>query len=156
MVSRRKDEAAARLSEAAFEAGRIEIDLHAEALQHVGGADASADRTIAMLGDRHAGRRGDHRGRGRDVEGADTVAAGARGIEHVAVVQVERPSAFAHRARTAGKFGGGLALHFERDQKTGHQCVRHDVIEDFANNAFGLRRVERSSPEGFRRKLRAG
>ncbi len=63
MVSRREDEAASRLSEAALEAGRIEIDLDAEALQHVGGADASADRAIAVLGDRHAGRRRDHRGR---------------------------------------------------------------------------------------------
>ena len=85
MIGRREDEAASGLRRgiARSPSDRNSI-LIPELLEHVGGADSSADRAIAMLGDRHAGRRRNQRGAGRDVESAGAVAAGAGGIEHIA------------------------------------------------------------------------
>ncbi len=61
---------------------RLDLDLDAERGQHVGAARARRDRAVAVLGDRHAARRRDERRRGRDVEGAPAVAAGAAGVDH--------------------------------------------------------------------------
>ena len=145
MVGWSKDEAASRLIETALESCRIEFDLNAETLQHIGGADATADRAITVLGDGHADCCRHHRGGGRNIKGAGAVTSGAGGIEHVAVVQVERTRPLAHRARTARKLGGRFALHLERDQKAGDQRVGRHVVENFADHAFGFDRVERSS-----------
>ena len=52
-----------------------------ERFEHVGAAGAARDRAIAVLGHRDAARRGHDRDRGRDVERAGVVAAGAAGVE---------------------------------------------------------------------------
>ena len=125
----------------------VEIDLDSQALEHVGGADPSADRAIAMLRDRHAGRRRDQRGAGRDVERASGVAAGSGRIEHIAAVEVERARPRAHCPRSAGKLGGGLALELERYEKAGEQRFGGLTVEDFAHHTLGTGIVERAAGE---------
>ena len=147
MVRRGEDETASGGAKASLHALGIEIDFHPEALEHVGRTDASADRPIAVLGDRHAGRRRDQRRAGRDVERAGAVAAGPGGIEHVAAVEVERARPRPHRARAAGQFGGRLALELERDQEARDQRLGRLAVEDLAHHALGAGGVERAAGE---------
>ena len=85
MISRREDEAACPLERGSVRAPPDRDRSSRRIAPARRRRRPSADRAITMLGDRHAGRRRDQRGAGRNVEGAGAVAAGARGIEHVAI-----------------------------------------------------------------------
>ena len=117
MIRLREDVAASRGVEASLQPVGIAIDLHAHRFEHVCRAYRAADRAIAVLGDRHARRRRDQRGAGRNVEGAGAVAAGAAGIEHVAIAKIQRTRACEHRAHRACKLVGLGALDFQRDEE---------------------------------------
>src|SRR5208282_2661075 len=64
MIRRREDVTASGGVDASLQAVSIAIDLHAHRFEHVGRAYGAADRSIAVLGDRHAGGRADQRGAG--------------------------------------------------------------------------------------------
>ena len=67
---------------------RREIGRDAQLSQHVGAAGLGGDRAITVLGHSHAGRRGDERDGGGNVERAQLVAAGAADIEHLAAARL--------------------------------------------------------------------
>src|SRR5271168_2410351 len=89
MIRRREDVTASGGVEALLQAVSIAIDLHAHRFEHVCGAYSAADRSIAVLGDRHAGGRGNQRRAGRNVESAGAVAAGAASVEHLAAAKIQ-------------------------------------------------------------------
>ena len=79
-------------------------------------------------------RRRDERDRGRDVERARLVAAGAAGVEQRARHVRERLERLAHRAREAGDLVDGLAAHAQRDREArdlrGRGRAGEDVLHD--------------------------
>ena len=72
-----------------------------------------------MLGDRQARSRRDESGRGRDVDQARSVAAGAAAIGVEIIRPFERLGGRAQGARGADHLVGRLALHPKRDQHPG-------------------------------------
>ena len=69
---------------------RLKINLDAQRLQHVGAAGLGGDGAVAVLGDSHAGGGDDERDGGGDVEGVETVAAGAANIQNLAGAGLRR------------------------------------------------------------------
>jgi hypothetical protein len=114
---------------------RREIDAHAERFQYVGAADRTRHRPIAVLGNGQPRSRGDEGGGGRDVERVAHVAAGAAGIDDVALCRHARGIA-PHRARRAGDLLDPLALHPERDQQGADLCRRRISAHDLAHHRF--------------------
>jgi hypothetical protein len=100
-----------------------------------------------MLGDWHAGGRGDERRACRNIESARAIATGAGRVEHPAVIEIERPRTLAHRADAAGQLGRGFALQADRDQQAGDQRVGYDVVENLAEDALRFGGVERTPSE---------
>ena len=74
-------------SDARLHAGRRQVDLAAERLQHVGAAAGAGHRPITVLGDADARAGGDEGRGGADVEDVLAAAAGAAGVQ-------QRPSEF--------------------------------------------------------------
>src|SRR5580704_2716018 len=68
VIRRREDVTASGDVEASLQTVSIAIDLHAHRFEHVCRAYSAANRSIAVLGDRYAGGRGNQRRTGRDVE----------------------------------------------------------------------------------------
>ena len=85
-----------------------------------------------MLGDRHARAGGDEGGRGRYVERAESVAAGADDID--GTVRRMHPQAHrTHRARRACHFGDVGPVHLHRGQHRGKHHLAHDLaVHHFA------------------------
>jgi len=144
MIRRRENVAASRHLQASFQPIRIAIDLHAHRLEHVGGADRAADRPIAVLGDRHARRRGNQRSAGRDVEGTGAIATGAAGVEHVAVAKIEWTRAREHCTHRACQLVSLGALDFQRHQERADDGVVRAAVHDLADREFGLGAGERA------------
>src|SRR5580704_4148381 len=67
MIRRSEDVTASSGVEASLQSVSIAVDLHAHRFEYVCRADRAADRSIAVLGDAHAGGRGDQRRAGRNV-----------------------------------------------------------------------------------------
>src|SRR5689334_13046602 len=130
MIRRRKYEANPGLIETSLKSRRSQVDVNSEILQHVGSADAPADRPIAMLCDGNAGGGGDDSGTGRDVEGAGSVTAGSRSIEHVTASQFQLARPLAHGTGAARKLRRRFAFHLEGNQKTGYQRIGHHIVEN--------------------------
>src|SRR5271163_4057825 len=123
MIRRRKDVTASGGVEASLQAVSIAIDLHAHRFEYVCRAYSAADRSIAVLGDRHAGSRGNQRSAGRNVESAGAVTAGAASVEHVAAAKIQWPRALEHRAHGAGQLVGLGTLDFQRHQESANDGV---------------------------------
>jgi hypothetical protein len=79
----REGEGDARLGEDLGDALRRQRQVDPESPQHIGGARRRTRRTVAVLDDRDAGRRGDDRRHRRHVDGAEPVTPGADDVEHV-------------------------------------------------------------------------
>ena len=90
MVDRRQAEAEPEFREAPPAHPWRRVDLHAEPFEHVGGARAAGDGAVAVLGHRLPCCGDDNARRGRDVEGARTVAPGAAGVGHDSAVPRHR------------------------------------------------------------------
>ena len=86
-----------------------------------------------MLGDRQAAGGGDEGGRGRDVDQARPVAAGAAAVGEQIVGPLERHGGGGQRAGRADHLLGGLALHPQRDQHAGDlgglELAEHQPLE---------------------------
>ena len=78
---RRKKKSDADFFDGCGHALRRQIDAHAEMFEHVRRAAARTDRAVAVLRHAHARARHHERRRGRNVECARSVAAGAAGID---------------------------------------------------------------------------
>jgi hypothetical protein len=96
-----------------------ERDGHAEGLEHVGAAAARGLGAVAVLGNGATGS-GHHQGRrGRDVEGAGAVAAGAAGVDRGS--PEDHPErVVAHRLHHPGQLLDGLALDPQGGQESPH------------------------------------
>ena len=133
MVGGREQEAEAGLVEQAARGRRVDVDLRAQLLEHVGRAASRADAAIAVLGDRQAARRRDEGRRGRDVDQPRPVAAGAAAIGEEIIGPVERQRRGRQGVRRADHFLGGLALHPQRDQHAGDlgrlELAEHEPLE---------------------------
>ncbi len=122
------------------------IDLDSHPLEHVGGADASADGAVSMLGDRNT--------RAAAISAAPVemlkVPAPSPPVpavsSTVAAVEVDPARPLAHRARPAGKLVAGFALELERDQKARGQRFGRVAVEHLADRALGLVSAERPRP----------
>src|SRR5262249_45928994 len=125
----------------------IKLNFDSETFEHIRRADTTADGTIAMFGDRHAGRSGDQRRAGRDVECARAVPSGSSSIKHIAGVEIECAGARAHGSGSAGKLGGRLALELERDEKACDKRIRRFAVEYLAHYPLGTGGVERATGE---------
>ncbi len=146
----------ARVGEAPLHAGGVEIDLHAEGLQQVGGATPAGRGAIAVLGDRHPGARHHDRGDRGDVEGAASIPAGPARVEHGCGWR----HGFGEREDGAGEaveLVGGLPLRPQRHQEA-PDLTRGDVAgHDRAHRPgrfvdrkrlVGNQPLEGSRPEG--------
>ena len=89
VVGGREHEAEADLVDAAADRVGLEVDAHAERLEHVGRARQPGRGAVAVLGDRAAGAGGDQRGGRGDVEGR-AAAAGAGGVDQVVALAGDR------------------------------------------------------------------
>ncbi len=111
---------------------------------------AAGDRAVAMLGDRHAGRRRHQRRGGRDVEGAAAVAAGAAGVDHAGAVVRDRGRPAAHGGGGAGRSPPTvLALHPQGDQQRRLERLADQTVHQLAEQLLGLR-----AGRGSRRRQR--
>ncbi len=90
VVGRGEQEAEAELVDRALDPLRRELELEAERLEHVGRAGGRRDRAVAVLRHPGAGRRGEERGRGRDVERPRAVAARARRVDEIVALSGAR------------------------------------------------------------------
>jgi hypothetical protein len=133
MIGGREQEAEAGLVEQLRALVGAQLDLRAERFEHVGRAAARADAAVAVLGDRQAAGGGDEGGRGRDVDQARAVAAGAAAIGEQIIGPLERQRGGEQAARGADHLLGGLALHPQRDQHAGDlgrlQPAEHQPLE---------------------------
>src|SRR5213076_2051982 len=104
----------------------LKVDIDAEGFHNIGRAALRGHAPVAVLGHAHTGA-GDHEGgRGRNVEGATGVAAGAAGIEQgVAAGAAGVKNGVALKVEWSGgrtncfgepdNFLDGFALHVQRD-----------------------------------------
>ena len=165
VVGLREHEAEAELVDRAGDALRLELEVEAERLEHVGRACLRRRGAVAVLCHTGARGRSDERGGGRDVERALAVAAGARGVDEVGARRLHGEHVVAHRLRAARDLVGGLALRAQRDEEACDLCLRrlaaHDLVhrlerlrarEVVAVEHPGDRRLDHSLPS---RKLRA-
>jgi hypothetical protein len=114
---------------------RGEGDVRAEHLQHLGAARGGGHRAPHVLRHPGAGRRGDEGGAGRDVEGMRGVAAGAAGVDQVAVVlHLDVRRQLAHHLRRRGDLADGFLLDAQADDEAGdlrrRQLAAHDLAHD--------------------------
>ena len=119
MEGRRETEAHPGDVDAPSHAGGIESDVDAERLEHVGAATPAGGRPVAVLRHRDPGPSRHQRGRGRDVERARAVAAGAAGVD-ASRRQVEWRRMRPHRFDKPRHLLHRLAPGPERDQETGN------------------------------------
>jgi len=113
---RREQEADAHFFDGFRHALGGEVDAHAEVLEHVRGAAARADRTVAVLGHVNALAGYDKCRCGGNVEGAGGVAAGAAGVDERfdrerQIAGKNRRSVAAHGGGEADEFVDRFALH---------------------------------------------
>ena len=96
---------------------RREIHANAEGFEHFSGSAMRADRAIAVFRDAHSRARHYESGRGRDIERAASVAAGAAGIDQrligwkIAAVRENWRGVTAHYRGEADQLVHGLAFH---------------------------------------------
>ena len=133
------------------------VDVDAERRQHVGRARFRREIAVAVLGHRHAAAGDDERRRGRDVEGAGAVAAGADGVDG-ARRRLDRQRLGAHGARGAGDLLDRLAAHAQRHQERAHlrrrRVARHHRVE--GGGGLGLARAARRRRRGASSALEIG
>ena len=108
---------------------------HAQRFEHVGAAALARCRAVAVFGDRDAAAGDDQRRRGRDVDRAGAVAAGADDVEHERQPVLDAHAALAHRARRADDLVGRLALGGERGKERGRAHRRDRLVHDRADHA---------------------
>ena len=155
MEHRREHEADAGLGEAPLHATRVEVDLDAERLEHVGRAAVRRGRAVAVFGHRdpRAGH-DDRRDRG-DVERVAPVAAGAAGVDDRRARVDGTREAERRRGETL-QLVDGLALGTERHQEAADlprgRLAAHDHAHGFGRFLGGERLVsddprERVRPE---------
>ena len=90
VVRRREHEAEAELVDRLRDPLRRLLEPEAERFEHVRRPGRRRDGAVAVLRDAGAGRRSDDRGRGRDVDRAGAVAAGAGRVDEVVAARVGR------------------------------------------------------------------
>ncbi len=125
--------------------GRVQRDVRAQRLQHVGAAGAGRDAAPAMLGHARAGRRGDEHRRRRNVEGVRGIAAGAAEVDQVGTIgRFHLGRELAHDLRRRGDLADRLLLDAQAHRQRGdlhrrqfaaHQPSpqrQHLVLEDLA------------------------
>jgi hypothetical protein len=120
-----------------------EIDLDAELLEHVRAAGAARDRPVAVLGDRHAARGRDERHRGRDVEGAGVVPAGAARVDERLPVRADRSDPAPHRLGESRDLLRRFALHAQRHRERGDLGGRRAAGQDLFHRGLSVGDLER-------------
>ncbi|OQA39024.1 MAG: hypothetical protein BWY52_03173 [Chloroflexi bacterium ADurb.Bin325] len=136
---RGKQKADADLVHAAPDLLRRQVEVDAQLGQHVGAAAATGAGAVAVLGDAHARARRHEGDRRADVERARPIAAGAAGIEQVAVKARGHPDGVgAHGAGAAQNLGLGLALHAQAHQVGADLRFGGLPAHDLAHDRFGL------------------
>ena len=126
------------------------LEPEAECFEHVGRAGRRADRSVPVLGDGGARRRGDERGGRRHVERARAVASRADHVDEVVARRVDGQDVLSHRLRAAGDLVCRLALGPQRDEEPGHLRLRRLAAHDLAHHLAGLGARE-VSPSSSRR-----
>ena len=139
MVRRREHEPEAeRVDRLRDPLGRL-LEPEAERLEHVRGSGHGADRAIAVLRDRCARRRGDDRGRRRDVERARAVAARADDVDDVVARRMHLEHVRAHRLGAPRDLVRRLTLRPQRHQEaadlSGSRLPGHDLAHHLARLA---------------------
>jgi hypothetical protein len=145
MVVRREHEADAALFDGARNLLRVEVDVDAQRLQHVGAARLARHAAPAVLADLGARRGRDKHRAGRDVEGVRAVATGADDVHEIlGVLDGHLGRHLAHHLRGRGDLADGFLLHAQAGDQRGHHHgrafaahdephdVQHLVVEDFA------------------------
>ena len=136
VVRRREHEAEPELVDRLRDPLRRLLELEAERFEHVRRSGRRGDGAVPVLGDARAGRRGDDRSRGRDVDRAGAVAARARRVDEVVALRMHRQHVVAHRLRAAGDLVRGLALQAQRDEEAAHLrrggVAAHDLAHHLA------------------------
>ena len=147
MIVGREQEAEADLVErAAGDFGR-RVEVDSEPLEHVGRAAARGHRPIAVLGDRQARSGGDEGDRGRQVDRAGSVAAGAAAVGERIIGPLERRVGGAQRAGGADQLVGGLALDLEGDQQRGDRRLGQASGDELGKQGLALVPGKRASGE---------
>ena len=135
MEHRREQEGDTNLVKAPPERGRVARKRHAQSIQDVGRAGPARHRPVAVLGDASAASRRDQRGRGRNVEGAPAVAAGAAGVDHARTRVLDARGPRPHRPGSAGDLTDRLSLRRQRDEERAlphlRECAVHQAAEQF-------------------------
>ena len=136
VVGRGEEEAEPERVDRLLDPRRWELELEAERLEHVGRAGGRRDRPVAVLRHPGTGRRGEQRGRGRDVERPRPVAACARRVDEVCALRVHGENVASHRLGTAGDLVRRLALDPHGDEEgadlRGRGVAAHDLVHDGA------------------------
>ncbi len=134
--------------------GRVQRDVGAQRLQHVGAARAGRDATPAVLGDARAGRRRDEHGGRRNVERVRGVAARAAQVNQVrAVGGLHLGRELSHDLRRCGDLADSLLLDAQahrqrsdlhRREFAAHQPSPQDSISSWKISRCSMHRTRAS------------
>ncbi len=114
---------------------RVQHDVGAQRLEHVGGARLRRHAAVAVLGHRGARRRRDEGRRGRDVERVRSVAPGADDVDEVrTAVDLDLVGELAHDLRRGADLADRLLLHAQPHQDGRHHRRRHLAAHDLAHD----------------------
>ncbi len=142
---------------------RMQVQVDAELLQHVGGAAGGGRGAVAVLDDLRP-RAGHHdRGHGGDVDGLGAVAAGADDVD-AGAGHLDEVGVRVHRPYQPGDLGDGLALGAQRDGEARDLGVGGLAAHDAVHGPGGVvgaevavveERVEDARPGAGRRAVAA-
>ena len=125
--------------------GHIRADhhVHAHLGQRVRGARFRRQVTVAMFGNGHAGARDNECGRGRDVQGAQRVAAGADDV-HRALGRVHCVALGAHDGGSGGIFCHAFPARPHGGQQRAHLGRCRAAFKQLFKRVFGLTARQRA------------
>ena len=130
----REHEADADLVDALRHLRRAEVDVDPERLERVGAARLRGHGAPAVLGHPRASGGSDEYGRGRDVERARAVAAGADHVDQIVrVLDLDPGRELAHHLGGGGDLAYGFLLHPQRDGDRRDHHRRHLPAHDLAH-----------------------
>ncbi|KAG1310649.1 hypothetical protein G6F62_014575 [Rhizopus arrhizus] len=151
-MDRREHEADAGLLDRGGHLRRLQLDGRAQRFHRIGAAGFGRHAAVAVLGDRHAGRRRHEHGGGRNVERVAAVAARAAHIQQILRIRrYDGGGEFAHDLRGRGDLADGFLFHAQAHQQgagdlrrhlAAHQHahqMQHLVVENFAARFRKLR-----------------
>ncbi len=142
MVGGREDEAEAELVDRPGDAVRLQLEVEAERLEHVGGTGGRRDGAVAVLCDARAGGGRHERRRRGDVERPCAIATCSSRVHEVGARRRDGYDVRAHGLRAAGDLIRRLALGAQRDEEAGRLGLRRFAGHDLVHRGLRRGRVE--------------